>query len=275
MVKIVTLSPAKINLMLRIVGQNHDGYHNLQTCFQILEWGDQIEYNCVNLKGNNKITIKGFAGLKKADNLIFQAAESIRKYAQTTSDWLIDVKKHIPSGSGLGGGSSNAAETLKLLNKQWQCGLSISELMVIGKKLGADVPIFISERSALATGIGDRLETMDFDTPYVLLIFPKTSISTQSLFNHPELTRNQVKLSKEELSHRDLWINDFFPLVLSQNDVVKSVYEQLKRNLDVRLTGTGSTLFALYEDESEAKKALNWAGKLVNCILVRPKRNTL
>jgi len=271
MVKFNRLSRGKINLMLRIVGQRDDGYHNLQTCFQLLEWGDLMTFNCINPVGSNAITIKGFPDLKKENNLICQAADALLAYAQIPSDWEITVKKNIPVGSGLGGGSSNAAETLKLLNEQWGCGLSQAELIKIGGKLGADVPIFISGQSAVATGIGDCLDPKTFETPYILLIFPEVSINTATLFNQPGLMRKQVELLPAEINQRDLWINDFFPVVLHQNTAIKTVYDLLKSRIDVRLSGTGSTMFALFNSESEAKNVFKWADKLVKCLLVRPK----
>ena len=273
MVKVTVLSRAKINLMLRIVGRRIDGYHNLQTYFQLLEWGDHIEFECTEVNGSNQVEITGFPGLSKQDNLIFKAANALMEFAQNKSDWVIDVKKHIPKGAGLGGGSSNAAETLKMLNIQWDCGLSQSKLIKIGKSLGADVPVFIAGQSSLATGIGDDLEDMDFKTTFVLLFFPEISVCTATLFNHPKLSRDQVELERSEMFNRDLWINDFFPLLLQQNAEIKSVYEQLKTRIDVRLSGTGSTMYALYADESEAKTAEKWSSQWVRSLLVKPKIN--
>ncbi|TDR23208.1 4-(cytidine 5'-diphospho)-2-C-methyl-D-erythritol kinase [Marinicella litoralis] len=275
MVKQSVLSRAKINLMLRIIGQRKDGYHQLQTCFQILEWGDSIDFCCIREKGNNHIDIKGFTGLKKEDNLIYRAALSLVPYARVSSDWSILVEKNIPTGAGLGGGSSNAAETLKFLNTHWKCGLTQMELQKIGSKLGADIPVFISGHSALASGIGDELVQMEFNTPYILLIFAGTHISTQSIFQHPRLNRNQVELTAEELDNRDLWINDFFPLVLNNYADMNTLYQQLSKHIHVRLSGSGSTLFAVYNDESAAQTALKWADKYANCMLVRPKINTV
>ncbi len=273
MVKHEVLSRAKINLMLRIIGRRDDGYHELQTHFQLLEWGDQMTFKCIKLQGSNEVHIKGFEELPTEKNLIYKAAMAIKGFAKNTSDWLVEVNKQIPQGAGLGGGSSNAAQTLRCLNVQWECGLSQQALMEMGKGLGADVPIFIAGHSATASGIGADLVYMAFDTPYILLLFPETSINTAALFNQPMLKRNQVALAESDLLCRDLWINDFFPLVLNQYEEIAYIYEHMKDLFHVRLSGSGSTLFGIFNDKQQAENAYKKASQITNSLLVTSKMN--
>lgn len=264
------LSPAKINLMLRILNQRPDGYHNLQTCFQLLNWGDEIDIKQLDCAGSNTIEILGFEGLKLEHNLIYKASQLLLPYAQNTSNWHIAVKKKIPMGAGLGGGSSNAAVVLRFLNEYWQCGLHLKELIQLGAKIGADVPIFLLNQSAIAGGVGDRLQGMVFNTPYILLMFPECSISTSDLFAHKDLQRAQVELSMKSIKDKDFWINDFFPTVLKTNEMVLDVFHQLKDKIDVRLSGTGSTLFALFETQRKAEQSYEFSKNICQSVITTP-----
>ncbi|WP_223789698.1 4-(cytidine 5'-diphospho)-2-C-methyl-D-erythritol kinase [Marinicella meishanensis] len=270
MVTAQLLSPAKINLMLRIVGRRDDGFHLLQTCFQLLNWGDQMTFDCQQQAGNGKITVQGMPQVAAANNLISLAADALRPLAQVPSDWVVSVDKRIPMGGGLGGGSSNAATTLKFLNQHWRCGLSPPALLSLAAQLGADVPIFVSGQSALATGIGEVITPRSFDTPHVLLLMPDCQINTAALFGHADLTRDQVPLPEAWLQDSAFWINDFFPLVLQLQPAVKRLYEALKDHMPVRLSGTGSTLFAVFADAADAAKASQLASAHCRAILVRP-----
>ena len=271
MVNIQALSPAKVNLMLRVLGQRDDGYHDLQTCFQILDWGDSMTFVQSKENGSNQLKISGFDGLKSKNNLIYKAAQKLIPWAQKNSDWRVDVEKNIPAGAGLGGGSSNAATTLKILNQQWQCGLSDSQLMEVGNELGADVPLFIASKSALATGTGNQMIPMLFDTPYVLLIFPETQISTAEVFNHVELNRSQNRLSEQYINNSNFWINDFMPLVLNEYAEVKHIYDHLKGLFRLHMSGSGSTLFAVFDRLQEAELAMDAASKYTKCLIVTPQ----
>ncbi len=265
------LSPAKINLMLRILGQRGDGYHQLQTCFQLLDWGDVMTFERTNESGSNQLHISGFAELEQQDNLIYKAAMMLKPWAQNESDWTVKVEKNIPLGAGLGGGSSNAATTLKFLNEAWQCDLSLNDLLVMALKLGADVPVFVLGRSALANGIGEILSPVKFSTPYVLLLFSDTHINTAELFKVPSLVRNQRPLEVDVLQQKTFWINDFFPVVLANYTSINVVYQALKNAMNLRLSGTGATMYALFDDRKEAEQAQQIAVKICNTILVEPK----
>ncbi len=264
------LSPAKINLMLRIVGQKSDGYHLLQTCFQLLDWGDAMTFKKVKVDGDNDLRISGFEGLNVEDNLIQKAAKALKPWAQNQSDWLVEVEKNIPLGAGLGGGSSDAATTLKFLNDAWHCQLSEESLLELASQLGADVPVFVKGKSALAEGIGDQLTPTKFNTPFILLLFPDCHISTAELFNASGLNRNQTPIKPEYLQMKSFWINDFMTVVLKEFPQVKNVYDCLSTTMDVRLSGSGATLFAVFDDFLQAQKSYELAANICEVQLVQP-----
>lgn len=253
MALIVKKSPAKINLMLRIVGQRDNGYHELQSCFEILPWGDEMTFKTLSAT-QASVNISGFDEIASEDNLIYHAAELLKPYAQKICAIDIHVDKQIPSGAGLGGGSSNAATTLLTLNNIWQCHLDENTLLQMALRLGADVPFFVTGQSALVTGIGEHIEPMRFYRGYVLLLFPSVSIGTKDVFQHPELNRQQTPLSAPYLTDTDFWINDCFPVVLQAYPEVSKIFSALSSDMLLRLSGTGSTLFALFNNKSEALK---------------------
>ena len=267
------LSPAKINLMLRVVGQKDDGYHLLQTFFQVLNWGDIINFSLIKEAGNNELKIAGFDDLNVKDNLIYQAAEMLKPWARIKSDWLIQVEKKIPMGAGLGGGSSNAAMTLKFFNQAWQCDLSVFDLLAMAAKLGADVPVFVLGQSALAGGVGDELTPMEFNTPYILLLFPDCHINTAELFRDPNLVRNQSPLSVSQFENTSFWINDFLPVVIQRFPEVNHIYQRLKLKMNLRLSGSGSTLFAVFNDLKSAQAAQQYAAELCEAKIVQAVPN--
>lgn len=269
MVKQQILSPAKINLMLRILAQRPDGYHDLQTFFQLLNWGDLITYEQTQVEGSNQIKLTGFGDLAAEDNLIFKAAQMLKPWAQSQSDWSVKVDKRIPMGSGLGGGSSNAAATLKFLNEHWQCDLSTFDLLALAVKLGADVPVFILGQGALGAGIGDVLTPKKFDTPYILLLLPECHIKTPDLFDAEDLVRDQSRLKESSMQDQSFWINDFFPVVLHKFPAIKHIYDQLKTEIELKLSGTGSALFALFNDEASANKAQQLASQVCRSMVVK------
>lgn len=250
------LSPAKINLMLRIIGRRDDGYHELQTCFKILNWGDEMQFNFDEAESEPpQISIYGFPGLAKEQNLIYQAAQLLNAHISTPKNVSIHVKKQIPQGGGLGGGSSNAATTLKLLNHQWGCDLPADELMHMGLQLGADVPVFLFGQDALATGVGEQLTSLQLPQKHVLLLFPNCQVPTAEVFGHPQLKRNQKQVSFEQSSEPEFWINDCLDVVLNEFIEIRRVYRLMSSSDHVYLSGTGSTLFMLFDDIDQAQNA--------------------
>jgi len=229
MVSTQRFSPAKINLMLRIVGQRTDGYHLLQTCFQLLDWGDNICFTSLRPEGTNQLEIEGFDNIKIKDNLIYKAAQMLKPWAKLKTDWLVQVDKQIPLGAGLGGGSSNAATVLKFLNQ------------------------------------------MKFDTPYILLLFPGCHANTAELFREPALVRNQSSVKSGNLNQASFWINDFMPIILEQFPPIKIIYRHLQSKIDLRLSGSGSTLFAVFDDLPSIQKAYNAAVEICQARIVKPQ----
>lgn len=244
------LSPAKINLMLRILGQREDGYHLLQTYFQLLDWGDFIDFTLTDI---DKVSILGdFGTLRQEDNLIYKAAKLLEPHRRVSKGIKISVDKNIPQGSGLGGGSSNAGMTLRILNKIWECQLNQEQLKKIGLTLGADVPIFVLNTSAMATGIGENLTSFSIKNYYFVLIFPKTSISTAEVFNNENLKKNQSSINIDSINDKNNWTNTCLSVVLNNFSEIKNMYSIASKISPIYMSGTGSTLFSCFESQSKA-----------------------
>ncbi|PKB89607.1 4-(cytidine 5'-diphospho)-2-C-methyl-D-erythritol kinase, partial [Ewingella americana] len=184
-------SPAKLNLFLYITGQRPNGYHDLQTLFQFVDYGDSLSFH-LRADGNIVLTTP-VEGVANEDNLVVRAARLLQKHAGITQGADISLQKHIPMGGGLGGGSSNAATVLVALNTLWACGLSDSELARLGVTLGADVPVFVMGHAAFAEGIGEILQPVEPQEKWYLVAHPGVSIPTPVIFGDPELTRNTAK----------------------------------------------------------------------------------
>ncbi len=243
-------APAKLNLFLHVTGQRPDGYHELQTLFQLLDWGDVIYIEPLDESGISR-PVASYA-VPEADDLAVRAALLLQAETSCRQGARIEVKKCIPAGAGLGGGSSDAATVLVVLNRLWECGLNIDELASIGARLGADVPVFVRGHSALALGRGDKLQPVALGERYYVLVFPGFSISTAAVFKHPDLSRKSSKISLSEAlagSGR----NDCEPVVKKQFPRIERMLKDLEPWGVARLTGTGSTLFLSMPDEKTAK----------------------
>ena len=180
-------SPAKINLFLHITGRRDDGYHELQTVFQFLEFNDVLMFD---LCDDGHIAVDGMQHQVHAEeNLVYKAASLLRRVSGCQQGVRISIEKHIPIGAGLGGGSSNAACTMLALNELWRLGLSRLQLMALGEQLGADVPVFIHGQACWAEGIGMPGENLTLPERWYLLLVPAVSVSTAEMFAAPELTR--------------------------------------------------------------------------------------
>ena len=186
------LSPAKLNLFLHITGRRKDGYHQLQTIFQLLDLGDQMSFTCNN-GGKIRLDCTNL-NIPAEDNLIYRAATSLKSHCGSKMGADIHIDKHLPQGGGLGGGSSNAATTLLALNHLWNCKLNLSELAAIGLQIGADVPLFVHGFTAWAEGIGEKLQAIEYPEKslpkHYLVIKPDCEVSTEQIFSHQQLTRN-------------------------------------------------------------------------------------
>jgi len=246
-------APAKLNLFLHITGRRDDGYHDLQTCFQLLDYGDQLEF-----KLENEPAIKLESNLNTIaaeDNLITKAATLLQQHSHTKSGASIKLNKILPLGAGLGGGSSDAATTLVALNKLWNCGLSTDELASVGLKLGADVPVFIRGHSGWAEGVGEKLTVMALPKRWYLVISPDCEVSTKQIFCHQQLTRNSSTITIPA-----------FPFSGTKNDceaVAVKLYPEIGAALNwlndyapARMTGTGSSIFASFNTRAAAEQVL-------------------
>lgn len=253
----IWLSPAKLNLFLYITGQRADNYHNLQTLFQFVTICDELHFS---LRNDNEINLlTPFNNVAYEDNLIIKAAKLLLNYSQLNHITLppcfgvdITINKKLPMGGGLGGGSSNAATTLVALNQLWQLNLSTNQLMEIGKKLGADVPIFIYGKSAFAQGIGDDLQQVNIPEKWYLIVKPDIAIATVSIFKHPELKRDTVTRNIQQLLQQP-YANDCEPIVRKLYPYIDALITLLSAKAPTRLTGTGSCIFSECDTEQQAK----------------------
>ena len=260
------LSPAKLNLFLHITGRRPDGYHTLQTAFQLLDWGDEMHFS-VNKSGKIKLSIQDL-GIPDEQNLITRAAVMLRD-AVADGGLGTDVKvdKVIPAGGGLGGGSSNAATTLLALNHLWNLGLSNEVLQEMGAKLGADVPVFVAGNSAWAEGIGEILTAFELPASHYLIIKPDCDVSTAKIFSCEQLTRSTSPITLAAFFRGDSR-NDCQPIVRDLYPEVDNVLNWLDKFGKARLTGTGACVFASFETKAEAeavKRQLpeRWTGFVV------------
>jgi 4-diphosphocytidyl-2-C-methyl-D-erythritol kinase len=246
-------SPAKLNLFLHINGRYENGYHQLQSLFQILDHGDELAFD-VNF--SDKITLADpIAGVADEDNLIIKAAVLLKQSLPDTKSknlgCTIHLKKYLPMGGGIGGGSSNAATTLLILNKLWNCQLSQGELATLGLILGADVPIFIQGKTAFAEGVGDKLQQVILPPKTYLVLFPDSHVSTAEIFSLPNLPRNTAKINFNEYSFANTH-NDCQELVCESYPNVAKALQWLLEYAPSRMTGTGSCVFAVFENRQEA-----------------------
>jgi 4-diphosphocytidyl-2-C-methyl-D-erythritol kinase len=254
-------SPAKLNLFLHIIGQRSDGYHQLQTVFQFIDHSDTIDIKVV--QGDKIDLLTPIEGVNNEDNLIVKAATILQKNIleqNTTIEHLtlgaqIKVKKILPMGGGLGGGSSNAATVLLALNKLWRANLSLKELAQMGLVLGADVPIFIHGFAAFAEGVGEELTPVSPKEYWYLVSKPDVSISTASVFTAKDLTRNTAKVNLNgDITKLDIDLchNDCQTLVIKQYPEVAKLLAWLVEYAPSRMTGTGACIFSRFETEQEA-----------------------
>ncbi|MDD5319053.1 MAG: 4-(cytidine 5'-diphospho)-2-C-methyl-D-erythritol kinase [Methylococcales bacterium] len=245
-------APAKLNLMLRIVGQRPDGYHLLQTVFQFIELCDWITYHPVD---DGRVSLeKTIPGVAEVDDLTVRAAKLLKAETACESGVRIEVEKNLPMGGGLGGGSSDAATTLVVLNKLWGLQLSIEKLMELGLTLGADVPVFVYGYSSWAEGVGEKLEKISLQERWVVVIKPECHVNTKEIFSAKNLTRNSKSITIADFiagQHQ----NDCVEVVCQLYPTVKDALVDLSRFSEARLTGTGACVFAQFDSESAAVSA--------------------
>ncbi|MBT8151724.1 MAG: 4-(cytidine 5'-diphospho)-2-C-methyl-D-erythritol kinase [Gammaproteobacteria bacterium] len=269
-------APAKLNLFLRITGRRADGYHQLQTLFQLLEFGDSIH---LQLLSDNTLQLsKTMPGVAAEDNLALKAARLLQQYAwpqlSEAPGARISVEKRLPMGGGLGGGSSDAASVLLGLNRLWGLGLGNEKLAALGLELGADVPVFIYGQNSIGEGIGERLRPLHTGPAWFVVLAPRVNISTASIFSQPQMTRDSHAIripadcgsASAPVPLHDWPQGSGLPAGELRNDceaVVRSLYpevdtaiSQLGRFGNARLTGTGGCVFASFADCASARRAL-------------------
>ncbi len=268
-------SPAKLNLFLHILGRRDDGYHNLQTVFQLLDYGDTLIFEQEPM-GELRLSCNR-PELETTDNLVFQAARLLQPYAQNTPGVRAHIEKRLPAGGGLGGGSSNAATTLLGLNQLWECELSLEELAELGRQLGADVPVFVHGQSAWAEGVGERLDPLDLPTVWYLVLTPKCPVSTAFVFSQQELTRDTAAITVAAFFEQG-GRNDCQPLVTKHFPEIQAVLDWLGKFGQAQMTGTGASVFAAFSSEATAQAVLaqsSWPGFVAKGVNQSPLHQSL
>ena len=248
------LSPAKLNLFLHITGRRADGYHNLQTLFQLLDYGDSLRFS---LRTDGQITLSpDIPSVAFEDNLIIKAVRLLQKHSDSPLGVDIELEKRLPMGGGIGGGSSNAATTLVALNYLWRCGLNSTQLQQLGLQLGADVPVFVNAQTAWAEGVGEALQPIEMPKNWFLVVQPDCHVSTQQIFSHKDLTRDSPAIKVAAFLEQG-----------GQNAcqaLVRRLYPQVdealnwfaERGYQAKLTGTGACVFTQFATAEAAQNVL-------------------
>jgi len=250
-------APAKLNLFLHITGRREDGYHQLQSVFQFLDYGDELTFK---LRSDGEVLrTSDLPGVLPAQDLVVRAAKLLFQYANCSQGVEIEVDKRLPMGGGLGGGSSNAATTLVALNELCDLGLSIDELAALGLQLGADVPVFVRGVAAWAEGVGEQLTALVGEQapmePWYLVIEPDCSVATEVVFNAPDLTRDCHPIT---ISHflAGQGINVCEAVVKKRFPPVANALDFLLKYAPARMSGTGACVFAAFENRTAAQEVL-------------------
>lgn len=243
-------APAKLNLMLRIIGQQEDGYHLLQTVFQIIDMADELVFSRAN-DGQVRLK-KAIFGVQEEDDLTVRAANLLKQETGYQGGVCIDVEKNLPMGGGLGGGSSDAATVLVVLNQLWQLGLTEQRLIELGLSLGADVPIFIKGASAWAEGVGEKLTLIDLPNAWFVVVKPQCHVDTGKIFSASDLTRDSKSITMENFNSGDNK-NDCLPVVKKQYIEVDQALNELGQYGQARLTGTGACIFMQFSHRQSAQ----------------------
>lgn len=238
-------APAKLNLFLRIVGRREDGYHLLQTVFQLLDWGDTVRLQVRDDGGIERHA--GLADVPPGQDLAVRAAQLLRSRTGCNKGADIAVDKRIPAGGGLGGGSSDAATVLVALNRLWGTGLACHELALLGLELGADVPVFVHGHSAWAEGVGERLRPLQLPPASYVIVDPGVQVSTQAFFQAPELTRNAPPATISSFLEGMVADNAFAPLARSRHPEIAAAMDWLDQFGQARLSGSGACVFVRTE----------------------------
>lgn len=256
------LAPAKLNLFLHITGRRPDGYHALQSVFQLLDWGDRLHFT---LRDDGKVSrVTDVPGVPEESDLVVRAASLLKAHAGATLGVDIEIDKRLPMGAGLGGGSSDAATTLLALNRLWRLDLPRTTLQSLAVKLGADVPFFVFGKNAFAEGIGEALQAVELPARWFLVVTPRVHVPTAAIFSEKSLTRDSKPITITDfLAQRGIdagWPdsfgrNDMQPVVTSKYAEVAKVVEWFYNLTPARMTGSGASVFAAFKGKADAEAA--------------------
>jgi 4-diphosphocytidyl-2-C-methyl-D-erythritol kinase len=278
--------PAKLNLFLHIVGRREDGYHQLQSVFQLIDWYDVLTLNPIS---ENEIRrIAPIPGIPPEQDLVVRAAHVLKDFCNINQGVEISLKKMIPMGAGLGGGSSDAASTLIGLNTLWGLHLDIATLCQLGLKLGADVPFFIFGQNAFVEGIGEKLQAISLETQDFVVIFPNQGIATAQIFQDPQLTRDHAPITIDGflVSPRSYQSNDCQAIAMQKCPEVKQALDWIYKavpNSAPCMSGSGSSVFAALEPKTDIANLGNllqnlpkgWIGRIVRGLNKNPAYNLI
>jgi len=282
------LAPAKLNLFLHIIGRRKDGYHLLQSAFQLIDWCDRVT---LSRTSSSRISrINPIPGIDESEDLVIRAATLLQRQCNVSMGVEITLHKELPVGAGLGGGSSDAASTLIGLNSLWSLHLSSNELMALGLQLGADVPFFIHGSNAFVEGIGEVIQAITLPEQSFIVIFPNRGIATKALFEHPELTRDHAPITIDRFLASPLphqaYINDCQAVAMQICPEVRDAIDWISKALPSakpQMSGSGSSVFAALPSQFDGASAAallqnlprEWIGRIVGGINKNPAYNSI
>lgn len=257
-------APAKLNLFLRVLDQRPDGYHNLQTVFQLLDFGDELTFS--QSAGDGIERDYDFVAFEQ--DLCVRAVRLLEHYCGRSLPVRIGLKKNLPIGGGVGGGSSDAATTLLAVNHLWDLQLSVNELAELGLQLGADVPVFVRGESAWAEGVGERLTPLELPETTYLVVVPDVSVSTAEIFANKHLTRDQDPITIRAFQAGST-VNELEPVVRKQYPRVDEIFQLLQQFGQPRMTGTGAAVFLVVDSAESGWKIAEKCPKFTSCFVAR------
>jgi 4-diphosphocytidyl-2-C-methyl-D-erythritol kinase len=252
-------APAKLNLFLHVIGRRADGYHLLQTAFRFIDYGDDLTFTP---RADGLIRrVTPLPSVDEDQDLTVRAARLLQKETGSPYGADIGMVKRLPMGGGLGGGSSDAATTLIVLNRLWKTGVSRERLQQLGLMLGADVPVFVFGQNAFAEGVGERLQALHMPAAWYLVLVPELAVSTAEIFSAAELTRNTNAITiapfSDGLARTIPGRNDLEPVVCQRYPQVARHLEWLRQYGDARMSGSGACVFCAFSNEEAARRALS------------------
>lgn len=275
-------APAKLNLFLHIVGRRPNGYHELQTVFQLIDWADTLHFE---RRDDGKIVhTNPLPGVPPETDLTVRAARLLQEHCGVRFGVDIGIEKRLPAGGGIGGGSSDAATTLLALNRMWQLDLPRAELLTLALKLGADVPFFVFGRNAFAEGLGEQMQAVDLPQRHFLVVNPRVHVATDKIFRDSLLTRdsNVVTMAfflehanKNVFETDEIFRNDMQAVVTREYAEVAAVIDWFRTFTTARMTGSGASVFAAFDTKAEAGAACKrlperWLGQVTAGLAEHP-----